>query len=388
MKPCGFLLGVALAVAGLPACANDTLFAATFDPIWVLGYHVGYEADMYPTDKIDFAPMSHVIIGVVLPNADGTVDTSYDIDAVNGPPWAKGVATAAHAANRKALLMVGGASGTINVLANWESAAVSGNRAAFVTHLLAAMDAAGADGLDLDWEPLDTVDHASFKALAQALRTARPAMLLTVPIGAINTNLDTVPDTFFGQIAPLFDRIDIMTYDMEWDADGWKTWFSSALHGESATTPTSVDSSVAYYLAAGVPRSKLGVGIGFYGVCWTGVTAPRQTIPNGAGITGSDNTYSYHNIITGYYSATNYHYDATADAPYLANATLFGSTPKCNFLSYEDATSIAAKAAYVHRYGLGGTIIWNIGEGYVPEQPGQENALLESVGTAFEPTNP
>jgi chitinase len=55
--------------------------------------------------------------------------------------------------------------------------------------------------------------------------------------------------------------------------------------------------------------------------------------------------------------------------------------------SYEEAQSIAAKGAYTRRNGLGGAIIWNIGEGYVPEQVGQENALLEAVNAAFLPTH-
>jgi chitinase len=376
------LPGLVLVATAMSARADDTLFASGFDPVWVLGYHVGYEADTYPTANVDFAAMSHVIIGVVVPNSNGTLNTTYDINSTDGPIWAAGVATAAHAAGRKALLMIGGA-GTV---AGFEGAASNANRASFVTNLLAAMDAAGADGLDLDWEPLLSGDYANFGALAQALRSARPDMLLTVPIIWINVNLSTTPDPFFGTIAPLFDRLDIMTYDMEWPADGWNSWFTSALHGESATTPSSVDTSVAFYLASGVPRSKLGVGIGFYGVCWHGVTAARQNIPNGAGIYGSDNSYSYHNIVTQYYSAPDYHYDATADMPYLANAAAFGPGNGCNFLSYEDAASIAAKGAYVRRNGLAGTIIWNIGEGYVPEQPGQENALLEAVNAAFQPT--
>jgi chitinase len=366
--------------AGL-ASANDTVFAGGFDPVWVLGYHVGYEADDYPTDKVDFAAMSHVIIGVVTPNADGSLNTTFDIDTVNGPIWAKGVATAAHAAGRKALLMIGGSGSSTG----FEGAAGNSNRSTFVTHLLAAMDAAGADGLDLDWEPLDPVDYTIFTALAQGLRNARPALLLTAPVYAININLATAPDPFFGTIAPLFDRIDVMTYDMEWPADGWKSWFTSALYGETATTPMSVDSSVSFYLSSGVPRSKLGVGIGFYGVCWHGVTGPRQTIGKNAGIYGSDNTYSYHNIVTGYYSLANYYYDLPAQASYLANASAFGPGNGCNFLSYEDEQSIAAKGDYVRRNGLAGTIIWNIGEGYVPEDVGHENALLDAVNAAFQP---
>jgi hypothetical protein len=56
-------------------------------------------------------------------------------------------------------------------------------------------------------------------------------------------------------------------------------------------------------------------------------------------------TYSYHNIVAQYWSAANYHYDAIAEMPYLANASAFGPSPGCNFLSYQDAQSIAAKGA-------------------------------------------
>lgn len=367
------------------ATANDTVFAGGFDPVWVLGYHVGYEADDYPTPAIDFAALSHVVIGPVLPNTDGSLNLEFDIGPVTGAAWAKGVADAAHAAGRKALLMIGGD----GALSGFEGAAANANRAAFVTHLLQAMDAADADGLDLDWEPLGPGDYADFTALAQTLRAARPAIVMTVPVGWVNANFDNAanPDPFFGTIAPLFDRIDIMSYDMEWPADGWQSWYTSALRGEAPTYPSSIDSSVDFYIASGVPRSKLGVGIGFYGVCWHGVTGARQTIGKNAGIYGSDNTYSYRHIVTEYYSAGNYHYDAASEMPYLANASAFGPAPGCNFLSYEDAASIAAKGAWVRSNGLAGTIIWNIGEGYVPEHAGQENALLEAVGAAFMPTN-
>jgi len=373
-----FVAAFACASLCASARADETVFASSFEPAWVLGYHVGYQSGMYPTNKIDFNALSHIVIGPVVPHADGTLDYTFDIDPVNGLAWATAVAGAAHTANRKALLMIGGA----GAISGWQGAASAAHRATFVTNLLELKDNIGADGFDLDWEPLAASDYADFIALAQALQG--PGVVLTVPVGYVNANFAT-PDPFFGSIAPLFDRIDIMTYDMEWDADGWDSWFSSALHGESGTTPSSVDSSVQFYLASGVPRSKLGIGTGFYGACWQGVIGPRQTISPGAGIIGSDNTYSYHNIMTQYYSAANYHYDATADAPWLGSSTPFGPNG-CNFLSYENAQSVAAKGAYATRNGLGGAIIWTLGEGYVPENVGQENALLEALSAAFHPT--
>ncbi len=368
----------------LPARANDTVFAGGFDPVWVMGYHVGYQRTMYPTANVDFAALSHVIIGPVTPNTDGTVNVSFDITDIEGPIWATAVAAAAHTANRKALLMIGGA-GAID---GWRAAASGTNRSTFVTNLVELMDSVGADGLDLDWEPLEPGDYANFSALAQALRAAKSNVLMTVPVGWVNSNFQkpATADSFFGSIAPLFDRIDIMSYDMEWPADGWKSWFTSPLHGDSGTTPSSIDSSVDFYLACGVPRSKLGVGIGFYGECWKNVTEPRQTIGPTASRNNDDNTFTYHNIITKYYSAANYHYDATAESAYLGSSSAFGPG-NCNFLSYEDAASVTAKGVYANRNGLGGTIIWTIGEGYVPEHAGQENALLDAVNAAFHPSN-
>ena len=83
--------------------------------------------------------------------------------------------------------MIGGA----GAVSGFEGAASSANRATFVTHLLAEMDRIGADGLDLDWEPLPSGDYANFTALAQALRTTRPGIVLTVPVGWVNSNFQT-----------------------------------------------------------------------------------------------------------------------------------------------------------------------------------------------------
>src|SRR5438046_1988208 len=73
---------------------------------------------------------------------------------------------------------------------NIGAAAAPAKRGAFVTALLGAMTSLGYDGIDLDWE--DSVNLDDLVALAQALRAARPGMLLTYPAGALNANIDTV----------------------------------------------------------------------------------------------------------------------------------------------------------------------------------------------------
>lgn len=370
-----FAVIVAFATAA-HADTTDTVYASSFEKAWVSGYYVGYQRDLYPIDQVDFEVVTHLVVGRVTPNEDGSVDTHFDIDPVTGPAWAREVAQATHAAGAKAVLMVGGA----GEHANWVGAASPANLDTFVDNLLVAMDDLGYDGLDLDWEPIESVDEPRFIALAQALRTRRPDMLLTVPLGWINANFASPVNTFAGEIAPLFDQVNLMTYDMAGGWPGWRSWHSSALTGHGGNTPTSVQVSVDYHLAAGVPRAKLGIGIPFYGTCWRGVTGPGQ---DGGFVQASDNAMSYRNIVDDYFAEDRRQWDAGAFVPYLGSNAPFGPQ-QCTFVSYDDEESIAAKGAFVRQNGLGGTIVWTISQGHLPERPaGERDPLLRAIGEAF-----
>lgn len=358
---------------------SDTGDASTTAPTtWVMGYYPGYQRDLYPPDAVDFTSLTHLAVGPVVPHADGTLDTTFDIDATNGPILARDLATRAHAAGRRAILMIGGA----GAHAGWVGAASATHRAAFVTNLLAMMHDYHYDGLDLDWEPVDAADQPALQALAQALRTTEPGIVLTIPVGYVNANFPTV-DAFYATIAPLFDQMNIMSYGMAGPWSGWDSWHSSALQGESGTTPTSVASSVNAYLAAGVPAARIGIGIGFYGSCWSPpVMAPRAPL-NGSTILADDNVMSFTNIMGSYYGTAAYHYDSAADAPYLSFASAHGPQG-CTWVSYEDETSVAAKGRYVHDHHLGGAIIWTVNQGHVPTAPaGMRDPLLTAIRAAF-----
>jgi chitinase len=56
----------------------------------------------------------------------------------------------------------------------------------------------------------------------------------------------------------------------------------------------------------------------------------------------------------------------------------------CRFISFDNQGSIKAKGDYVKAQGLGGTILWNINEGYIPSRPqGQRNPLLVATRQGF-----
>lgn len=351
---------------------------------WVMGYYVGYARDLYPLEVVDFSAMTHVAVGAVLPNSDGTLATHFYIDNTQGPQWAKSVVAKAHQQGTLAIAMIGGA-GTYD---GFVAAASDANRARFVQNLVALAAEYGFDGFDLDWEPIADKDKPNLKKLAEELRAAAPGKLITFPIGWINANFPQEADPWFGQHAYLFDQINVMSYDMASGFWGWDTWHSSAIYGETPRTPSSVDSTVRLWRQAGIPAEKLGVGIGFFGSCWRGVTEPYQSTSGantgGLPINGnSDNAMSYTNIMTQYHSPSVARWHEAAKAPYLSSSTPLGPQ-KCNFVSYEDPQSIAEKALYVKQNGLGGAIVWQISEGYLPNAPeGQRDPLMKALKDHF-----
>jgi len=361
------------------AVAPDSGGGSPASGAWVMGYYASWRSPAnggdYAVSSIDWDGLTHVAAAFYVPDGQGGWMSGY-FDAAT----AASLIAAAHAHGKKVLASIGG-SGSGPAFEQ----AMQNARTTFVQSLeeLVAM---GYDGLDIDWEGgnLSTsADQSLQQSLIETLRQDRPAILLALTAGYQNEN--SVADlSWYGNIAAQLDRIDLMTYGMAGAYQGWQSWHSSPLHwNQVGSTPTGIDTSVKHYLDAGVPAAKLGIGIGFYGLCYTSpVTAPLQAL-GASQIAADDGTMSYPNILSSYYSTAAYHYDSTAQAPYL---TLDGSNPqRCTYVTYEDPTSIAAKGAWTKAHGLGAVILWEIGEGFVPAGANvqAQNPLLEATRTAF-----
>lgn len=347
---------------------------------WVTGYYVGYQRDLYPEQTIDFTNLTHITVGRIRPTVTGGLITDFDIDAINGPAMARTISARAHQANRKALLMLGGAGEHDGFV----GAASSANRAAFVQKLLWVMSDLGYDGLDVDWEPIDAVDQAPLLALLTDLRSARPGIILTIPVGWVNTNFPAI-DPWYVRVASVVDQMNIMTYEMAGNWGGWTSWYSAALFDAQPTHPSSIAASAAAYKSAGIATSKLGIGVPFYGTCWRNVIAPRLTLGSGADVYASDNDMSYTNIMSLYYVAAARSWDPVAQVPYLSYLTAKGPN-NCNFISYDDPQSVAAKGNFVKANGYGGAIIWTLAQGHLPTAAaGQQDPLLTALYGAIAP---
>jgi chitinase len=338
---------------------------------WVSGYWVGYQRSQYPENQIDMSLLTHIIVGAMNPTSSGGVTTDFFIDATNGPLVAKTISARAHAAGRKAILMLGGS----GQLGNYQGATSAANINKFVTNLVTTMDNLGYDGIDVDWEPVNDADKPAALSLLQKLRAARPTMIITMPITWVGYN--QAADPWYAQVAAIVDQMNIMSYEMAGAWSGWVSWHSAALYGQGADHPSSISGNITQYTKLGIPASRIGIGLGFYGDCWRGPTAPLQAV--GSGVVSGDNTMTYANIMASYYTAAAYHWDANARMGYLSFATQTGPQG-CTFVSYEDEASIAEKGAYVKSAGVGGAIIWTINQGRIASAPaGSQDPLLKAA---------
>jgi chitinase len=345
--------------------------------IWITAYYAGWRQGILAPTDIDFAAFTQLVHFSVMPREDGTLDTS--INQLSAPHAAATV-RAAHAAGRKALFTVGGQSSRERFL----GAISPAHREKFIANLVRFLTEYGYDGIDVDMEeitPADRVAYARFiRDLKKALGRISPRPMLTAAV--------LWEPELFARLAEEFDQINVMTYNLAGPYPGWVTWHGAAVYGADHRTPNrhvrlpSTDGAASAFLAAGVPRKKLGIGLSFYGHVWSGagVTRPGQrwsTAPSMSdspffalaeafGLTENDTTHP------------GYHWDDRAQAPYLSLGR--DGAPDGLFVSYENARSARSKLQYIRQRGLGGLIIWELGAGYrVSQPPGRRDALLQSV---------
>ena len=359
-----------------PALAAPAPEGSSGTTPWVTGYYVGYQRDMLPPEDIYWDGLTHIAMGAATANADGTLNTDFYIDDTNGPALARQISTLAHQHNKKAILMLGGAQNGAAI-----HSAVKDHRAAFIANIVSTMDSLGYDGVDLDWE--DDVDWVLFETFAKELRQAAPGKIITLPGGAINANYQTV-DPQVVKVTRYVDQFNLMTYypATAWAGDGWYSWHTSPLKGAKSTTPVSIEDSLARYNASGVPKEKMGMGVGFYAIGYKGgITGPDQPTTHGM-IVGGDNAYPLSKLYGngGAYDVQYRYWDGTALVPYLSlpQPDSFGA----KYVSFEDEQSLIAKGAFTRENGYGGIIIWTINEGYVASRT-DPNFLMKALRAGF-----
>jgi chitinase len=242
------------------------------------------------------------------------------------------------------------------------------------------------DGIDVDWEyPVGggapgTIarpeDRENFTLLLEEYRRQLDTLgrqhgryyELGIAVGAGPRH---VANLEVQRLARVVDFIGVMTYD--YHAGGTLAHFNAPLFA-AAGDPSprlNVDASMRAFIEAGVPASKLAVGVPFYGRGLGGVPdvdaglfqRGDPSLAQGWGATGID----YRVLVQRQPERNGFvrHRSLEAQVPWLYNAATGV------WISYDDPESVAAKATYARRGGFGGVMIWEIG--------GDDGSLLSAV---------
>ncbi|HEU4937305.1 MAG TPA: glycoside hydrolase family 18 protein [Vicinamibacterales bacterium] len=214
------------------------------------------------------------------------------------------------------------------------------------------------DGIDIDWEhpvagglqPGQPRDARNYVLLLSALRTAiGTSKLLTVAVGAGPRAIEPLE---YAEMAPLLDWVNVMTYDFH--SGGTRAGFNSALynHDDPSNPRLNSHDAVQAILTKGVPRTKLVVGVPFYGRGWRGIESPAPWIE----AAGTIQVGGYRAIAANQLQSSTFvrHWDDVAKVPWLYSAE------RKEWITYEDAQSMRIKGQYVVEQGLAGAMFWEL----------------------------
>lgn len=254
--------------------------------------------------------------------AFGHVTDSFDGMRIDNPQRLQQmVALKKQKPQLKVLVSVGGwGSGRFS-----EMAADEKLRQSFCRSCAMQVEQYGLDGIDIDWEyptssaagiSSDPSDRENFTLLMRDLRAALGQdRLLTLASSAGAQYID------FRSVTAYVDLVNIMSYDM---ADAPK--HHSALYSGAVSGSITSDGAVRAHINAGVPVSKIVMGVPFYGRKGAKAFDREKCVVN---------------------------WDNDAMVPYLTDAD--GDM----VLGYEDVRSLAIKCDYVLQHNLRGVMYWD-----------------------------
>ena len=234
------------------------------------------------------------------------------------------------------------------------------------------------DGIDLDWEyPVSgglpgnrtrAEDRENYTLLIREFRRALDSAgqrdnkryLLTI---AAPAGLEQSRNYELAAIARSLDFINVMSYD--YHTAGRIAHFNAPLRpakGDPAPA-NNIQTTIAAYLEAGVPKQKLVLGVPFFGYGYGGVNATRNGLFQSVERNGFEKAATaapwigairYRRIAEAVRSGFRRYWEPDAGVPWLYNP---GTR---TWITYDDAQSLALKADLVRARGLGGVMIWEL----------------------------
>jgi chitinase len=342
----------------------------------IVGYYIswaGYQRHYKPRD-IDAAKFNAIIYAFADVKNGGVRLADPAVDESNFAELRK---LKSKNAALKLLISVGG----------WTGSKYFSNAAATAAGRLRLADSAvvflrdyGFDGVDLDWEyPVaggseDNVrrpeDRQNLTLLLRTLRKALDAAgepdgrkyLLTLAAGA---SPEYATNTELGNIARIVDWVGLMSYDFSGSPWSKTSGHNAPLFADPAnprldTARETVAAAVMRTLQAGVPPTKLLLGLPLFAPTWRGCALRNngeyQECSGAAKGTWDDGVLDYQDIVSHYLTNPAFvrHFNQSAKVPFLFDAD------SGQFISYDDAESFRYKVQFLKEKQLGGAAYWEI----------------------------
>ena len=380
MKPFALsLLGTALALSlTLPARAAVPVKSPTFERALYVSMEAGLaELERLPAGRVDTLLLAFLRLC-------GPRQLPKDAAACAQRPAHSLTQGAVERAFNQALLKRKQQEGHLQVLASvggwggsdgfFEMAASAAQRAVFIESARQfLLEHPAVDGIDLDWEhpghngaangvQLGSPDDgANYLALLRELRSALDALgeqtgrryRLSI---AVNVTLPVLQRLDWPAMAPLLDRIFMMSYDYH---GGWnpRTGHHAALRAGAPAQDDSLEESVRNLREAGVPAAKLMAGAAFYARAWQGVAQPEAGAPAQSAATklhpeGSPGWRELQRCCLPPASGFQRRHDRARAADFLWHPG------RRLWVSYESPATLRGKTQWARAQGLGGVFAW------------------------------
>jgi GH18 family chitinase len=292
----------------------------------VVGYVPEYRYGSF--NSFDLSAVTHLNYFSVKANGDGSLNTTSTgnvthMDDVITKAHARGVTVNVVIDPGSAFTTMFGADSTANT---------------FVSNITTFCTAHNLDGIDLDWEPLPPTNQQciNYDALIHKLRIAAPNLILTAAVNPEKLSTDTglqyvlKPDHLND-----LSWINVMGYDLDY-----------ANHSLYQRSTNDLANWGAYAALAGVSKSKLVLGMPFYGRAGT---SWGNTVPE-----------TYADIIDKYTSTYGSAPGPGVDSALLNFTNAFGNQQMTWY--WNGINTVKAKTQYVIDNGYGGVMSWELGQ--------------------------
>jgi spore germination protein YaaH len=239
-------------------------------------------------------------------------------------------------------------------------------RERLITTVIALLKARSGDGVNFDLETIRNTQRGNMVSFIHRAATRIKAELPAAEISMATPAVDWSGTWDFAQLAGICDYLIVMGYDYYYSGSS-TAGPVAPLEGENYNITRTIDT----YVAAGVPRQKLLLGVPWFGLDWPVQSSARKAPTTN---TASSRTYIVAEPMAQSYGKV---FDQATMVPWFA----YSSGSMWRQVWYDDSLSLALKYALVRSRGLAGIGIWALSyDGGRPE-------IWNGITSAFATTN-